>query len=763
MNFYRRRPLAAAISLCIAVSAAAAFLGVEGKLFLMLSVAVLAPILVAVFRGCKVKHLFNMPSTAFVLLSTALTLCMLLISFGYYNVYAEKYGSLSDGRIEAVITDVRSSGYRSVYKIRLLSLNGEKMNASGILSDEFCDPLAVGDIIQTDAVFSEFGDIYDYYDIPRLSTLADGLMFACESADELRVTGRDRGVETTLARWRNLLGAKMSLYLDGDSAALSKALMLGERDDLGKIRRDFTYIGVTHILALSGLHLAVISDAIERVLIGIGAGRCTRSVVLTVMLLFYTLLVGLLMSVVRAAIMISLSLLAGIFNRDSDRVTSLFAAVCLIAVVNPAALFDISLQLSFFATLGVVLMHDSAKRVLARQKTGRGVMAIVRRLFSGFVVSILSSVGAILFLLPLLWLYFGEISTMSVPATVIMSVICEGLLIMLLPYTVFAAAGFTIGAAGLAPIISVLCTISEKCASVLAEYASLISLNYLFALPIILCLAAVIAIMMLADVKSWLYSLIPLFTACIVFLCCTAAYENIHFGDITVDYMNNGNNDAFLVISQRKSMLTDVTDGSGTSMNDVRALLAGRNLTDVDTVVLTRITRRHISPVRSLLRYRKVGCLVLPIPEDEYTYFLFENIRSIAEEYGTKIIVYSPYSETHITFGDARLFIPRRTVTERSTHPLELLVFGGGDTEIVYFGTAAWESEYLWSLADGTEYMIAGKNGPIFKLPPEGAIWEDAKYIAFPDEETAGLFAPWVEGYEGKMSCAAHHYIDITP
>ncbi len=763
MNFYRRRPLAAAISLCIAVSAAAAFLSAAGKLWLMLSVAVLAPMLAAIFRAFKVKRLFNMPSAAFIFLSAALTLCMLLVSFGFYNVHAEKYANLSDGRIEAVITDVRSSGYRSIYKIRLRSLNGENMNASGILLDELCDPLALGDIIQTDAVFAEFGDIYDYYDMPRLSTMAEGLMFACESTDELRVVGRDSGAETTLARWRSLLGAKMSLYLDGDSAALSKALMLGERDGLGKIRRDFTYIGVTHILALSGLHLTVISGAIERILVGVGIGRRFRNITLITILLFYTLLVGLLMSVVRAAIMISLSLLAGIFNRESDRVTSLFAAVWLIALVNPAALFDISLQLSFFATLGVILLNDSAKRTVAKQKIGRGAASLVMRRFRGILMSVFASVGAILFILPLLWLYFGEISTLSVPATLIMSVVCEGLLIVLLPYTVFAALGFNIGAAGLAPIISVLCTASEKCASALAEQASLISLRYSFALPIILCLAAVIVIMMMVDVKSWLYSLIPLFMACAVFLGCASVYEHAHLEDMTVDFMNNENNDAFLVISQRKAMITDVTDGSSASMNDVRAVLAKRNLTNVDTVVLTRITRRHISPLRSLLGYRKVGRLILPIPEDEYTYFLFETIRSMAEEYGTEVVIYSPDSETNITFKGASLFIPKRTVTKRSAHPLELLIFSGGDTEILYFGTAAWENEYLWSLADGAEHIIVGKNGPSFLLPPEGHIWEDAKHIAFPDESTAGRFAPWLDGYSGKMSCGAHHYIDITP
>ncbi len=442
MNFYRRRPLASAISLCIAVSAAAAFLGKAAKLVLIAAVLAAIFVMPFIFRRREKHLLFNIPSAVFVIMCGALALCMLLSSFAYFNIYAEGYASFDEAEIRAVITEVKSqNSYSGLYKIRLVSVDGTENRGGGLFLDESGTSFALGDVIRVRAEFCDIKDVYDYGDTAKFSVFADGCVFACRTEERADVVGICNDVEVRLAKLRDTLCAKLSLHLDRDSAALSKALILGERDELGRLRRDFNYLGITHILALSGLHLAVMTGAVEGMLLRLRMKRRLRIVCIILAVGLYVILTGLLMSVVRSAFMLVISYAASLVSEDNDRVTSLSFAIWVIILINPAALFDVSLQLSFLATLGVILLRESADDIMPSGKFRNPFVKTLVRSAKGLLRNICASIGALLFVLPLQWLYFREISAVSVPATLIMAFLCEGLLILLVPYLLFSAAG----------------------------------------------------------------------------------------------------------------------------------------------------------------------------------------------------------------------------------------------------------------------------------------------------------------------------------
>lgn len=145
-------------------------------------------------------------------------------------------------------------------------------------------------------------------------------------------------------------------------AGLFKALLFGERGYLNKtIEEEFRDAGVAHVLAVSGLHLGIIIGLFWLALrkFHLSAGRIY--LVLVPIVLFYLLLVGFRVSLVRAAILFGFLALGWVLSerglilrRWADPYQGLSAAALVILGWNPGALFDVSFQLSFSATLGII-------------------------------------------------------------------------------------------------------------------------------------------------------------------------------------------------------------------------------------------------------------------------------------------------------------------------------------------------------------------------------------------------------------------------
>jgi len=128
----------------------------------------------------------------------------------------------------------------------------------------------------------------------------------------------------------------------------------GLPDDL---QQDFKDTGTSHIIAISGFNIAIIA-AIFLSLFGRAFGPRRGAVVAGIGIVFYTLLVGADAAVVRAAVMGVTALFARHFGRRQDGLVTLFAAGAGMCLYNPYYTQDVGFQLSFFATLGLILYGE---------------------------------------------------------------------------------------------------------------------------------------------------------------------------------------------------------------------------------------------------------------------------------------------------------------------------------------------------------------------------------------------------------------------
>lgn len=148
------------------------------------------------------------------------------------------------------------------------------------------------------------------------------------------------------------------------------ATLLGNTADLTQeSRENFAKSGLSHILALSGLHVGVIAMIISLALWPLRLWR--RSFIPIIVILFlwgYAAMTGLSPSVTRATIMMTLYLTGQMLQRQTSAVNSLCGAALLILLFNPLALFSIGFQLSFAAVLSIVLFADRINPINRRHR-----------------------------------------------------------------------------------------------------------------------------------------------------------------------------------------------------------------------------------------------------------------------------------------------------------------------------------------------------------------------------------------------------------
>jgi len=223
---------------------------------------------------------------------------------------------------------------------------------------------------------------------------------------EIVARGQGNHLLAALYSVKQRLQKALQTYLPEPQAGLAQGILLGVKavitDDL---RDDLQRTGLTHIIVVSGYNLVVVASIVQIVT----QKRLRRSLALFLSLcavILFTLMSGASVPVVRAAVMVSMALLARAVGRESDALTSLLFTAALLVGINPLTLWDVSFQLSFMATAGLILLGSQLESGLQRLPWGLG--------------SILGpTLGATFMTMPVIAFNFHRISLISPLANVL--------------------------------------------------------------------------------------------------------------------------------------------------------------------------------------------------------------------------------------------------------------------------------------------------------------------------------------------------------
>ena len=136
-------------------------------------------------------------------------------------------------------------------------------------------------------------------------------------------------------------------FFPDEHAAFLTGLILGEKSGIDKeMKLLYMKNGLAHILAISGLHIAIVAGALEKILEMLGMGRKKRGTAVIILILLYGIMTGFASSTVRVFICLLMRHLALSFVRRNDVPTDMMTAILIISIINPRAVFTAGTQLS---------------------------------------------------------------------------------------------------------------------------------------------------------------------------------------------------------------------------------------------------------------------------------------------------------------------------------------------------------------------------------------------------------------------------------
>ncbi|HVF69304.1 MAG TPA: ComEC/Rec2 family competence protein [Xanthomonadales bacterium] len=227
------------------------------------------------------------------------------------------------------------------------------------------------------------------------------------------------GSATSVRRFANNLYSKS---LPPVSASLLSGIVFGGDQGLPKnFMEDLQVSGVVHVIAASGMNVTFVAGA----MIGVLGALFKRQIAITIAIfgvLFYAFISGLEPSIVRASIMAIMAFSAQLLGRQSFALASLFITAFVMLFYSPVLVTDVGFQLSFLATLGILLIKPilSFERPKGVEKILFSTSSNNKKFDFGFIKHILLSddvgttIAAQIATIPVLLAVFGNYGLLSI-------------------------------------------------------------------------------------------------------------------------------------------------------------------------------------------------------------------------------------------------------------------------------------------------------------------------------------------------------------
>jgi len=316
--------------------------------------------------------------------------------------------------------------------IRVSEYDGEELAEKVLVVAPVYPRFSYGDVVSVTGELSKptgfVGDDGDYFDYARYLQKDDIYYQIIFPTVTLIESGKGNPVKRILFSVKRALLESISQVIPEPQSSLLGGLVVGAKRSLGEqLLEDFRATGIIHIVVLSGYNVTIVAEFIMRVLAFLPALISLSVGALSI--IFFAILTGASATIVRASIMALLVLLARATGRTYAIMRALFVAGFLMVLQNPKILLsDASFQLSFLATLGLILLAPRIEKYF-----GWVPSRFQLREFAT------ATIATQIFVLPLLLYLVGQLSIVALPVNL--------LVLVFVPITMLL--GFITGVTGL--------------------------------------------------------------------------------------------------------------------------------------------------------------------------------------------------------------------------------------------------------------------------------------------------------------------------
>ena len=647
--------------------------------------------------------------------------------------------------ITATVTKVYySNNFSSSYQIKINEIDMKSVAQKAKLEFEYNAELNPGDIISLNATIE---NIDDYSEQPQ-SFYSEGVF--CYISSSPAVIGHNETIGIKLSKLNQKLSRLFCHYIDGESGALVSALVLGNKNLLSsQTIRDFRRAGISHVIAISGMHLSILMLLFDFVLKKLRINKLARGGIVILLALFYLALTGFSLSTVRAFIMTAMMYLAFVFKEDGDMLTNLLFSIFIILVISPQAIYDIGLWLSFLSVLGILaagyfinLFSDTIySKTKPKSKYEKRLSPKIARILIALFSSVTITIAANVFICLPAWLYFDEISLISVISNLIISPFIS--LILCLAPIFIAISPLSLLADFLGFVIQKICELLLWIVAYITSFSNVaVSLNYGFVKPIVIFISISLAACLIFKFKrKWLISLPPLIAA-IAFSLGLFINSQYYSQFIELEYVGGTESEMLLLHDGDNHIIIDISSGANKYSYDAYRRSVENTATEISSFVITHYHNRHQNTLYRLFRQAVVKKLYLPYPQDLNEYYILSALTTVAVDAHVDVVLYDSYSPTNVSDA-VKITLSERKYLKRSTHPTFYFTLSLPTSDFLFISESAIENEAIGTNLDtaiskaGT--IILGAHGPVTKKSFSLDISSENKLI-FADENIKNHF-----------------------
>lgn len=418
-----------------------------------------------------------------------------------------------------------------------------------------------------------------------------------------QLIARDTGPVSWLDNFRAQGESFFRSILPEQEAGIMLGMLLGLREGIDEDQYDdFQKTGIIHLFSVSGLHVGFLLLLVGWIVSLLGLSKGKKFISGTVVLLLYGTMIAWPVCVIRSIFMGILGLAAYYFGRQNDMMNALGIAGVFNLLIDPAALFTISFQLTFLATWGLIFIFPRLREVLP---------------YKGWIWDLIwLPLAAELAVMPLIAYYFNILTPVSIITNILVSYISGAAVILgfiamfLAPCLPFLTALFLYPAGFCTELILLI-----------VKWVQLLPGGYIWvATPaiiyIILYYAGIItglyALGSPRD-RKWVWPSAATVLIFIMVLLIPASFY--HRGQMEIDFIDVGQGDAILIKTpQGKFMLLD---GGGSNFYDVGdttllPYLHRRGIRSLHMIINSHPDHDHLQGLQSVAEETPVGLIAVP-------------------------------------------------------------------------------------------------------------------------------------------------------
>ena len=481
---------------------------------------------------------------------------------------------------------------------------------------------------------------------------------------------------------RDKISLKVQNSLPTKYASLLCAMVYGNKEGLDEnIYEDLKNIGLSHAVSVSGMNIAILIGILEYVFKKFRINKYIKLVFEMLLVILFSVVVGFGYSVMRAAIFTCIGVIATILNKKIKGTIKLLISLYLIVLINPYCIFNVSVQMSYAATLGIIVFGRKISfllRKIFKVKETRAKKRRIKRvlgLFAKSAIEIVSiTLSAQILSLPIQIIYFNSLAILSVISNLLLSWCVT--IVVFLGTLVLGAFFIPIIPNILFKLTFPLLYIIIKVSNILASFSLKVNIP---SQPIFIWVIYYIIIFVFVLLDKYFrkkvkiknkYLTQNIFIKCVIVFAfvLTIVITNIYtiYLDNFFYFFNVGQGSMCYLKLDGKNVLIDCgSTRSNIAYNAIDSYFKMMNIKVVDVIVISHFHSDHVNAVEDIIKNYNVGQICYVPPNEKNV--SYEQIISTAKE--NDVDLKEVYAKDYVWVGSTKIHVmyPTKDIAQNNT------------------------------------------------------------------------------------------------